>query len=147
MFAGTGALGLEAISRGAIRATLIERHIPTVRLLQENVNTLELQQLATVVTGDTFIWSKTPGLSLACESVVFISPPYDLYLSHQTEMCRLIRLFADRCPTGSLLAVECDNRFDVSLLPEAERWDVRSYPPARLAVLEVTDDQGKVDLP
>src|SRR6186713_2214397 len=36
LFAGTGALGLEAVSRGASRATLIERHLPTAKLIEQN---------------------------------------------------------------------------------------------------------------
>src|SRR4029453_14397542 len=36
LFAGTGALGLEAISRGAARATFLERHLPTCRLIEQN---------------------------------------------------------------------------------------------------------------
>src|SRR5688572_16458652 len=36
LFAGTGALGLEAISRGATGATFIERHFPTAKVIEEN---------------------------------------------------------------------------------------------------------------
>ena len=43
LFAGTGALGLEAISRGAARAIFIERHYPTLQLIRRNVQSLGVE--------------------------------------------------------------------------------------------------------
>ena len=43
LFAGTGALGLEAISRGAVSGAFIEKHVPTARILEENITGLGLQ--------------------------------------------------------------------------------------------------------
>src|SRR5688500_17604840 len=40
LFAGTGVLGLEALSRGATKATLIERHLPTAKLIEQNAKTI-----------------------------------------------------------------------------------------------------------
>ncbi|MEA1951136.1 MAG: RsmD family RNA methyltransferase, partial [Planctomycetota bacterium] len=40
---GTGALGLEAISRGAVAATITEQHYPTAKILRENIATLEIE--------------------------------------------------------------------------------------------------------
>ena len=58
LFAGTGALAWEALSRGAQRATLIERHFPTARLIRENAASLGLTDRIDVVPGDTFVWGK-----------------------------------------------------------------------------------------
>ena len=41
-------------------------------------------------------------------------------------------------PDASLYVVECDHRFDAERLPESLSWDVRSYPPAIVAVGEAT---------
>src|SRR5258708_31844271 len=40
LFAGTGALGLEALSRGAASATFIEKHVPSARIVEENIRSL-----------------------------------------------------------------------------------------------------------
>ena len=40
LFAGTGAVGLESVSRGSVGATLVEKHFPTARIFQENVRSL-----------------------------------------------------------------------------------------------------------
>ena len=46
LFAGTGAIGLEAISRGASTATMIERHFPTVKIIEQNIQTLDVSPVS-----------------------------------------------------------------------------------------------------
>ena len=58
LFAGTGALGLEAISRGAVRATLIERHLPTCKLIEQNAAPLGVGDQVDVQFADTFKWEQ-----------------------------------------------------------------------------------------
>src|SRR5262245_27839595 len=47
LFAGTGALGLEAMSRGASGATLVDRHFPTAELIRQNAASLGIEGLCT----------------------------------------------------------------------------------------------------
>ncbi|MBU4399622.1 MAG: RsmD family RNA methyltransferase [Planctomycetes bacterium] len=58
LFAGTGALALEALSRGAGRATLIEQHHPTANVIRRNVAELGVETQAEVVAANVFIWGK-----------------------------------------------------------------------------------------
>jgi hypothetical protein len=74
--------------------------------------------------------------------VVFCSPPYELYVSHIAEMLALIGELLTHAPIGSLFAVEADERFNFSLLPDENRWDVREYPPAIVGILRMRNDQG-----
>jgi len=60
LFAGTGALGLEALSRGAHRVILIEQHRSTVGDLQRSVETLGVSAEVTIVHGDAFLWHLNP---------------------------------------------------------------------------------------
>jgi 16S rRNA (guanine(966)-N(2))-methyltransferase RsmD len=141
LFAGTGALGLEAISRGAVRATLIERHLPTVRLIEQNAAALGVANLATAVFSDTFAWARRwlDGWPASGEAktawTVFCSPPYDFYESRREEMLTLIARFVESGPPGSLLAVEADERFDFGVLPRAGQWEMRTYLPAVVGIL------------
>ena len=135
LFAGTGALGLEAISRGARGATFIEQHYPTARVIEQNIAALNLADRCEVVTGNTFIWARRDPSLPAEPWVVFFSPPFDFYVDRKDEMLELIATMSRRAPSGSLLLVEADKRFDFGLLPEADRWDVRAYPPAVLGLL------------
>ncbi len=140
LFAGTGALGLEAISRGAARATLIERHNPTAALIRRNVGELGVETQAEVVAANAFLWLKMlspTARKLLAESawVIFSSPPYDFYVDRTDEMLDLIGALLAAAPAESVFVVEADARFDFARLPDPTRWDVRPYPPAMVGML------------
>jgi 16S rRNA (guanine966-N2)-methyltransferase len=142
LFAGTGALAWEALSRGARSATLIERHFPTARRIQKNATELEVADRVELVTGDTFIWVETQADHLLARDdahpwLVFCSPPYELYVGQSEAMLRLIDQMSQKAPAGTSIVVESDERFDTAHLPPQLAWDVRCYPPAVLAVGQV----------
>jgi 16S rRNA (guanine966-N2)-methyltransferase len=136
LFAGTGALGLEALSRGAAQATFIEQHFPTAEILKQNIALLEVTQVCRVVTGNTFAWFRGRPQLGPQRWTIFSSPPYDFYVSRAEEMLALITGLMSSAPPGSLFAVEADERFDFALLPDPEQWDVRRYPPAVVGIWE-----------
>lgn len=135
LFAGTGALGIEALSRGAASAIFVERHFPTAETLERNLAALELDEVGKVLPANSLLWSKRLPELPTIPWVVFCSPPYDLYLQQEPEVMALVTTLLDAAPVSSLFAVECDVRFDTARLPLADQWDVREYPPAVLAVM------------
>jgi 16S rRNA (guanine966-N2)-methyltransferase len=145
LFAGSGALGLEAISRGAERATLIERHFPTAELIRRNVRSLGLEQQASVLAANAFLWVRhelpARALDRTTPWTVFCSPPYDFYVDRRDEMLQMIELLREGAPAGSLLVVESDLRFSVQQLACAQGWDERTYRQARVAVLQIASSQ------
>lgn len=134
LFAGTGALALEAISRGAAGATLIERHLPTVALVRRNVAGLGVEPLCDLVAADVFDWAERQTLPQEEAWIVFSSPPYDFYVERTDAMVGLIGRLMAASPTESVFVVESDERFDFGLLPDAEAWRVRRYRPAVLGI-------------
>lgn len=138
LFAGTGAIGLEALSRGASQAFLVERHIPTVRIVESNVQTLELGSEARVITSDTFFWIrqflKQPDLWPTEPWVVFCCPPYNLFEDNLDDLLITMHSLVDVAPQDSLFVVESDHRFQTDDLPDEVQWQVRHYPPAYIAV-------------
>ncbi len=78
VFAGTGALGLEAVSRGAASALLIEQHLPSAKSLQERVSTLQDSQTVEVLQGDAYRWLKQQALMAEADhyDVIFLDPPF-----------------------------------------------------------------------
>lgn len=72
VFAGTGALGLEALSRGAAQCTFIDRNPDAVALLKRNVAKLGAEDRAVVMNADG---AHLPRAATACD-LVFLDPPY-----------------------------------------------------------------------
>lgn len=73
LFAGSGALGLEALSRGAATATFVETGRPALRLLHENIRRCGAADAARVVTRDARRPRPSPG---PAHDLVFLDPPY-----------------------------------------------------------------------
>lgn len=145
LFAGTGALGLEALSRGASAATFIEKHVPTARVVTENIALLGVQDRANLVVGSSFVWAKRDLPVLAKDVaepwLVFCSPPYAFYQERQVEMLELICRVRQNAPPDSILIVEAELPFDFQLIENAHppdcsigNWDVRHYAPAIVGV-------------
>ena len=72
-FAGTGALGIEAISRGAVHCTFIERDRAAIEVLRENLSTLGITDRATVIRGDVM----TSLRNVTDATLVLADPPYE----------------------------------------------------------------------
>jgi 16S rRNA (guanine966-N2)-methyltransferase len=77
LFAGTGGLGIEAISRGACRVVFIESHLHAIRVLEKNIEALDLTSRCEV-----FKCSVENGIDLVGKAnrtfdVIFLDPPYD----------------------------------------------------------------------
>lgn len=140
LFAGAGALGLEAISRGATRATLIERHFPTARLIERSAEQLGVREKIEVIASDVFFWGrKHEGLG-DLPLAVFCSPPYALYAERGPDFVTLLTKLIDEAPLESRFIVEADEHFDFSSLPQAESWDVRHYAPAFVGIYVKRDE-------
>ena len=71
LFAGSGALGIEALSRGAAHCTFIERDRTALRTLRDNIDTLDLHDRARVVPGDAMVLGRGIDADL-----VLADPPY-----------------------------------------------------------------------
>ncbi len=78
LYAGTGALSLESLSRGAARAVCVEHHAGTLRLLRENVARCGYDAHCLVIARDveTFLASPPPGKAPMTFDIVFADPPY-----------------------------------------------------------------------
>ena len=81
LFAGSGALGLEALSRGAESATFVELASRSLAALRANVETLNAQAQCTVHRGDALAYAAK--LEVAAFDVAFADPPYRLGLAER----------------------------------------------------------------
>lgn len=107
VFAGSGALGLEALSRGAAHATFVEQAGAALRTIRQNADTLGVADRCSVQRADALRFlSSSPGVRY---DLVFADPPYAL-----TELERLPGLLLPLVAPEGLLVLEhgADVRFD-----------------------------------
>jgi 16S rRNA (guanine966-N2)-methyltransferase len=111
LFAGSGALGLEAVSRGAAEVVMIERSESAARILRENVRSLGEGRVS-VVRADARSWLKRPG---AAFHIVFLDPPFREQMLLPTS-CRLLAELGWLAP-GARLYLEWPASADLAPLP------------------------------
>jgi 16S rRNA (guanine(966)-N(2))-methyltransferase RsmD len=137
LFGGTGAIAIEALSRGATSATIIEIHLPTASLLKQNLESLNLMPICNLCKTDTFFWIKNEAEHppKASPWMIFCSPPYDFYVTRKKEILEMLHRLVDLAPSESMFVIEADHRFDITLLPRLpEPNRIRTYPPAVIAI-------------
>lgn len=136
LFAGTGALGFEAASRGAARVVLVERHFPTADALRRTAADLGIADRVEVRAGDALAWGvRMPDVPRDRPWVVFVSPPWSFFQARLADLLALVTAVRTAAPAGSTLVVESDGSLDVACLPDPERWRTHAISPATLHLL------------
>lgn len=142
LFAGTGVLGFEALSRGATRAVLFDILAHGVLEIRKNCEALGIKDRVIVLQKDVIRWSETLEQNLAflrledLPWIVFCCPPYALWESQGESLRTMLEMWIEKSPSRSLFAVELEDKTPLALLPTCLDWDVRVYKPARMAIAE-----------
>jgi len=98
LFAGSGALGLEALSRGAARATFVEVGLPALAAIRANADALGVADRVAVHRGDAMRFIRR--LDAGAFDIALADPPYSVPFAE-----RLLAAFRER-PFAKLFAVE-----------------------------------------
>ena len=145
LFAGTGAVGIEAVSRGAGDVVWVEGDRVIHRLTVQNVTDIAGATLArNVVCSDVTRWIRTAGRGTAFD-IVFADPPYvQAKDGGLTELAEALKQHAVVAP-GGLLIVEMPVDAPVAAL---EGWEIlrdRTYGKTRLVIRQLAHDEPKDD--
>lgn len=145
LFAGTGGIGLEALSRGASRAIFIERNRGNLDLIRRNIATLRYEDRAAVIGHDAYRWARSYEPEPGEPVVVFIDPPYADYDDHPERIRKLLEGLLGTLPDGSIIAAESRIKLDDAVLPDLDAWDVRRYGGTQVAIRTVGDPERFVE--
>jgi 16S rRNA (guanine966-N2)-methyltransferase len=99
-YAGTGAVGIEALSRGARRGIFIERSRAAIGIIRENLTNLGIAQRAEVLPGRALQY-----LAQRPADIVFLDPPYDLEKEYEEALTLLA------ATTGKVVVAQHASRF------------------------------------
>jgi 16S rRNA (guanine(966)-N(2))-methyltransferase RsmD len=116
-YAGTGAVGIEAISRGAAHVTFVEQDRRAVSLIEENLTACHVEGGYTIHRGDAAI--VLPGLGSNAFDLILLDPPYDIMT-----MIPVLDASARALARGGLVVLEHATRREpepVSLLEPVRR--------------------------
>jgi 16S rRNA (guanine966-N2)-methyltransferase len=130
LFAGSGALGIEALSRGAASAVFVEHDPEALRTIERNLDRLRLTG-ARVVRGDVLRTIAQEAAAGAKYDLVLVDPPYGMLTEIQP---RLARHLPPLLTPDGLLVVETDARIEPEL-PLPVRTS-RKYGQTRVTLFE-----------
>lgn len=141
MFAGTGAMGLEALSRGAAAATFVEIDRQALDVVRRNIaaTVTDNPEAIEVIKGDASRVARTLALGDQHFDLIFYDPPYD-------STRQLIADMADSVPplasAGSRIVLEVSARHEDEIPLAAEAWGAeitmqRSYGDTSIAILQM----------
>jgi 16S rRNA (guanine966-N2)-methyltransferase len=129
LFAGSGAMGIEALSRGAASCAFLERDRKALDSIRHNIKTLQLADNTTVVSGDVM----TNVVALRNVDLVLADPPYDF--DRWVDLLTVLNLVI---APGGVVVTESGRE-----IQPPEGWEaIRSkrYGRAWVAFLQRTDD-------
>jgi 16S rRNA (guanine966-N2)-methyltransferase len=139
-FAGTGAFGLEALSRGAKAAVFIERDRDALAALRRNIAALGETERSRVIAGDATL---PPRAAFAC-AVAFLDPPY---ASGLATPALLALAGAGWLARDGLAVIEVRAREPLSPADGFTLLDERSYGAARLVIFRHTGSSAAESAP
>jgi 16S rRNA (guanine966-N2)-methyltransferase len=130
LFAGSGAMGIEALSRGAAQAVYVESDRNATRAIERNLEKLGLTGAA-IVQMDAITALATEAAAGRRYDLVLVDPPYEMFSSVQTGLARYLPALLE---PGALVVVETGAAEEPEL-PLPKRTS-RRYGSARLTVFE-----------
>jgi 16S rRNA (guanine966-N2)-methyltransferase len=131
LFAGSGAIGIEALSRGAATVWFVDQQARGLAILRQNLDALGFKERARVVRGDVVRWLEASPNAIKSADFVFLDPPYE-----DVVLDRALKVL-DRELTGATVLAEHSRR---QHLPELERLRVdreRRYGDTVVTILNV----------
>lgn len=115
LFAGSGALGIEALSRGAATATFVEKSGPSASTTKRNIMAAGFNKVATVAVCDVATYLRGLNTVVRGFDLVFVDPPYALNEEALTEALTELVPHLDR---ESTIVLERDRRSPPPNLPQ-----------------------------
>ena len=129
LFAGSGAIGIEALSRGAAHVTFIDREERGLAILRQNLDALGLKQRARVVRADVARWIEASPDELQAADLIILDPPYD-----DAVLDRALHAI-DRSESKATVVAEYSRRQQLPAMSRLVLGRERRYGDTMLAVL------------
>jgi 16S rRNA (guanine966-N2)-methyltransferase len=126
IFAGTGVVGMEALSRGAKSALLVERDPQFAKAIETHLRAFDLTRQTKLYRTDAYRW--VAAWNAPAEPVnVFLSPPF-VDLSQKTDdLLNAVRTLQSKVAEDSLIVVQTERDSPLDKAEELRSWELRQY--------------------
>lgn len=126
VFAGTGVVGLEALSRGASSVTFVERDFRLIGELERHITAFGVGRQARIARTDVYRWIErwqAPNDPVT----VFLSPPFADFERCLDELLKVVALLQEQVQPGSVIVLQSERTSALDELPARTAWDERRY--------------------
>lgn len=130
LFAGSGALGIEAISRGAATAIFVERDAASAGVIRRNLETLGYSSVSRVEIAEVVRWLRAHPAEVGAASIALVDPPYN-----DAVLDRTLALLDEAVPEGAAVVVERGAAQPLSGLRRLHATRERRYGDTAVSVL------------
>jgi 16S rRNA (guanine(966)-N(2))-methyltransferase RsmD len=126
VFAGTGIIGLEALSRGASSVVFVERDFQLIGELEGHIRRFGVGGQSHIARADVYRWAER--FEPPAEPItVFLSPPFADFEDRPDQLLQVISRLQARLHPGSVLVLQAEPAPMLSELPDRPSWDDRKY--------------------
>jgi 16S rRNA (guanine966-N2)-methyltransferase len=129
LFAGSGALGIEALSRGAAHVTFVDREPRGLAILRQNLDALGFKERSLVIRAEVARWLESSPAEIGESDLVFLDPPYG-----DEVLDRALKAL-DRGPGQPTVVAEYSRRQALPVLSRLHVDRERKYGDTMVAVL------------
>jgi 16S rRNA (guanine(966)-N(2))-methyltransferase RsmD len=126
VFAGTGVVGLEALSRGAKSVVFVERDFRLVAELEQHAADFRVADAVSVARADVYLWAmrwRPPAEPVT----VFLSPPFADYERRTGDLAELVTSIREKVHAGSVVVLQAETTAPLDELPGRVDADERRY--------------------
>ncbi len=134
LFAGTGSLGLEAISRGCKQAVFVDNNYKAIKIIKENIEKVKAQYCTDVIKADAFKAINNFGANEQKFDIIFLDPPY-----HNTDYLKLLQLIceANIINDESLIVVEYHHEYNLQWPNKLVELSYKKYGTICVSILQI----------
>lgn len=129
IFAGTGALGFESLSRGAEKITFIEKDKRSLRVISQNITDFKEEASTTIKSID----ARKITAEIGSFDYIFMDPPYNMGLI--TPLLKIIERFALLEKNG-IIIIECDSKEELVIPNFLSLIKEKKYGNSKILILE-----------
>jgi len=136
LFAGSGAFGLESLSRGANHATLVESEPRVAAIMRKNIAHLRYEHATTVIVADVFRWVERVHRWPTDPAIVLVAPPYVYFKDRPDDLGSLWATLVRVMPDDTAIVIQAPQDFTSAELPAGQDWELRRYGQTQVVICQ-----------